>query len=208
MRDGPRVACVTGASDSDLEHLAAALKEPVHELADARTDTLHPAGDRMVIVRLDQQVHVIALDRVMDDAEAVPDAGLAQGGPEPSHEAGLAQGWVGRVSPIVTCTGRRATMGSGGRCMTRGRMPRGRPAPDAVRHDRSVAHCVECELFGSVPVCRSCHGERLGPWCKRRCRVTSLRGVRDLARRWRWLNRAGSIGSSGQGLLMRGTVVP
>jgi len=74
-----------------VEHLAAALKETVRELADPRTDALHPAGHRMVAVRLDQQVHVIALDRVVHDPEAVPDAGLAQGGTEPSHEPRLAQ---------------------------------------------------------------------------------------------------------------------
>ena len=75
-----------------IENLSAALKEPVRELSNARTDALHPAGHRMVAVRLDQQVHVIALDRVMHHPEAVPDAGLAQGGAEPSHEPGLAQG--------------------------------------------------------------------------------------------------------------------
>jgi hypothetical protein len=54
-------------------------KKPVRELADARTDALHSAGNRMVAVRLDQQVHVIALDRVMHHPEAVPDTGFAQG---------------------------------------------------------------------------------------------------------------------------------
>jgi hypothetical protein len=62
-----------------VEHLAAALKKTVRQLADPRTDALHPTGNRMVAVRLDQQVHVIALDRVVHDPEAVPDAGLAQG---------------------------------------------------------------------------------------------------------------------------------
>ena len=37
-----------------VEDFAAALKQPVRELADARTDALHPTGDRVVGVRFDR----------------------------------------------------------------------------------------------------------------------------------------------------------
>ena len=73
-----------------VEHFALALEQPVGELADAGADTLHPTGDRVIGVRFDQKMHVITLDRVVHHPEAVPDAGFAQGGTEPSHEPGLA----------------------------------------------------------------------------------------------------------------------
>ena len=62
-----------------VQNFALALEEPVGELADSGTDTLHPTGNRVVGVRFDQEMHVIALDRVVHDTEAVPDTGFAQG---------------------------------------------------------------------------------------------------------------------------------
>ena len=74
-----------------IEDLSAAPKQPVHELADPRPDALHPARDRGVVVRFDQQMQVIALNRVVHDPEAVPNAGLAQARAEPTHEPRLTQ---------------------------------------------------------------------------------------------------------------------
>ena len=71
-----------------VEDLATALKETVHQLADPRADAFHPARDRPVVLSLDQEMHVIALDRVVHDPEAVPDTGLAERRTEPSHEPG------------------------------------------------------------------------------------------------------------------------
>ena len=62
-----------------VENFALALEEPVRKLADSSADALHSAGDGVIGLSLDQQVHVIALDRVVHDTEAVPDAGFAQG---------------------------------------------------------------------------------------------------------------------------------
>jgi hypothetical protein len=73
-----------------VEHFALAREEPVRKLADSSANTIHSAGDRVIRVRFDQKMHVIALDRVVHYPEAVPDAGFAQGGTEPSHEPGLA----------------------------------------------------------------------------------------------------------------------
>ncbi len=74
-----------------VENFPLALEEPVRKLADSSANALHSAGDRVVGLRLDQQMHVIALDRVVHDTEAVADAGFAQGGTEPSHEPRLTE---------------------------------------------------------------------------------------------------------------------
>ncbi len=74
-----------------VEHLATASKEPVRELADPCTDALHAARNRAVATRFDQQMQVVALDRIVHHTETVPHAGLSQGGPEPSHEPRLPQ---------------------------------------------------------------------------------------------------------------------
>jgi hypothetical protein len=41
-----------------VEGLSAALKQPVHQLADPGTDTLHPARDGVVGLRFDQQMQM------------------------------------------------------------------------------------------------------------------------------------------------------
>src|SRR5215831_16519643 len=52
------------------EHRSAPAEDPVHGSRDARTDGLHSAGEIACARRLDDQMHVIVLDRVMDEPEA------------------------------------------------------------------------------------------------------------------------------------------
>ena len=59
-----------------IEHFALALEEPVGELADSSANTLHPTGNRVIGVCFDQEMHVIALNRVVHHPEAVADAGF------------------------------------------------------------------------------------------------------------------------------------
>jgi hypothetical protein len=60
-----------------VEHFTLAREEPVRKLADSSAHTLHSAGDRIIGLRFDQQMHVIALARVVHDTKAMPDAGFA-----------------------------------------------------------------------------------------------------------------------------------
>jgi hypothetical protein len=125
----------------------------------------------------DEQVHVIALNRVMHDPKAVARTCLTQRHAETAHEAWLAQR-------------RQAAAHTDRHVLRRMRIDR---CATPVQHTRSLAtrpagaeawsattrvmtRRVEREL--SDP---SCHGERLGPWSKRRCRPTTSPRVRDLA---------------------------
>ena len=50
------------------EHLAATTERAVHRAGDADGEALHRAAQRASVLRLDDEMHVIALHRVLDDA--------------------------------------------------------------------------------------------------------------------------------------------
>ena len=51
------------------QHAAAASEHPIDRPRQARPDRGHPAGERLAAFRLDEQVGVIGLERVVNDAE-------------------------------------------------------------------------------------------------------------------------------------------
>ena len=55
--------------------LAIAREQAVQRLRDADCEALHSFGERRTVFGLDDQVQVIALDRVMDDAHSEPNPG-------------------------------------------------------------------------------------------------------------------------------------
>ena len=61
------------------EHAAAPPGDRVELLCHADRQPLHRTGERLDAVGLDDQVEMIALDRIMDDPDAESYAGLSQG---------------------------------------------------------------------------------------------------------------------------------
>jgi hypothetical protein len=59
-----------------------ATEDAIHRSREPRTERLHAARERPVVERLDDQVNVIALQRVMDYAEIAALAALPQTAPE------------------------------------------------------------------------------------------------------------------------------
>ena len=61
-----------------VEHRPAAPADAVHGAGETGADALHAAGERVLAVCFDDQVHVVALERVVHDAEAAALARLGQ----------------------------------------------------------------------------------------------------------------------------------
>ena len=70
-----------------VEHRPVSSAEAIHELAKPSTEALHPVRERNMARAFDQQVYVIALNRVVDDAEAVARTHVRQQYPTAPHEA-------------------------------------------------------------------------------------------------------------------------
>jgi hypothetical protein len=85
-----------------------------------------PRASAFFAARLHDQVRVIALQRVVRDAEVAAFAGLGERAPELAHHGDRAQ--RRQVGPNAQ---RHVDGGAGARsrCSTRDRRPRGRPAP-------------------------------------------------------------------------------
>jgi hypothetical protein len=74
------------------EDWTAAAEGPVDRPGEPGTDRLHPAGEVARIRGLDEKVHVVSLEGIVNDAEATAFAALAQAPLPLAHQAGLAQG--------------------------------------------------------------------------------------------------------------------
>jgi hypothetical protein len=93
---GERVPHLARAGEDALvvalgEHSAGAPERAVHGEREARAERLHRAPERGAIARLDDQVHVVALDRVVDEPEARPLLRSPKGGFDCPHDAPLAK---------------------------------------------------------------------------------------------------------------------
>ena len=62
-----------------VEHAARSPRNAVDRAGEARADRLHAAPERVAIPRLDDQVRVISLQRVVDEAEAGTGAAAREG---------------------------------------------------------------------------------------------------------------------------------
>lgn len=69
-----------------VEDRARARESAVHDARETRRNRLHPAPERLLGVRFDDHVGVIALERVLQHAELAPLAGLPQTPLELEHE--------------------------------------------------------------------------------------------------------------------------
>lgn len=69
------------------EHASAQIKDTMNGARDARTDRLHAGGEVETARRLDDQVDVIALQRVVDHAEVGTVSDGAEGALEFAYEA-------------------------------------------------------------------------------------------------------------------------
>ena len=69
-----------------VEHRSASTAESVHELAETCTEALHPVRQRDMTRTFDQEMHVIALNRIVDDAKAIACTRLRQQHPTMPHE--------------------------------------------------------------------------------------------------------------------------
>ena len=68
------------------EHAAGASKHAVHAARKARGDRLEPAREVPRATRLDDQVHVVALDRIMHETKSFPLARLAPASLQLGHQ--------------------------------------------------------------------------------------------------------------------------
>ena len=71
--------------------LAASCEHAVHGERNSGTDGLHPPPERDVILRFDDQVQVISLDRVVDEPKAQPRATGCKALAQCLHEAARAE---------------------------------------------------------------------------------------------------------------------
>ena len=82
-----------------IEHRPAAPADAVHGAREAGADALHAARERLLALRLDDQVRVVALERVVRDAEAAALARLGQRAPPLADERARRRGTPGRRGP-------------------------------------------------------------------------------------------------------------
>ena len=73
------------------EHLPGAPERAVHREREERRDRLHPAPERLHALRLDDQVRVIVLDRVVDEPHLLPHAAAPKRGLDLPRDVGIAQ---------------------------------------------------------------------------------------------------------------------
>jgi len=69
-----------------VENRSNAPEDAVHRTREPRTDRLHPACERVPGIRLDDEVCVIALERVMEHAKIAPLARAAEASVELAHQ--------------------------------------------------------------------------------------------------------------------------
>ena len=74
-----------------VEHRPAASGHPVHGACEARRDALHAARERVLAVRLDDQVRVVALERVVVHAELTAFGRFLENYPEDRNRFVLTQ---------------------------------------------------------------------------------------------------------------------
>jgi len=73
------------------DHGPRAPEPPVHGLREADPEGLHPAPEGLAIRGLDDGVEVVALDRVVDEPEALPPAHPAEGVLDRAHDGDRAK---------------------------------------------------------------------------------------------------------------------
>src|SRR5262245_13454996 len=74
-----------------VEHGPAPTARAIHRSRQPRCDALHPARERVFAMRLDDQMRVVSLERVVRDAEAALLARLRERAAPLAHEPGVAQ---------------------------------------------------------------------------------------------------------------------
>jgi len=70
-----------------------AIEDPVHRSRKSRGDRLHSAAERLLSSRFDDQMEMVALDRVVADPEMTPLADLSQAGSKLAQEGLAPQRW-------------------------------------------------------------------------------------------------------------------
>jgi hypothetical protein len=68
------------------KHCTGAAEDPIHSARDARADRFHPASECSLILRFDEDVNVISLDRELCDAEAAALARRSEAAADFLHE--------------------------------------------------------------------------------------------------------------------------
>jgi hypothetical protein len=126
------------------EHGTAQPERTVHCPRDPRSDRHHPAPERLRPVRLDQQVHVVALEREVHDSERALLGGLRERPLDFAHDSAVsqrrqaathAQRHVTRLVPADV------TAQEVGNPRVRGALPTGAITPAAPADDRSKRQC-------------------------------------------------------------------
>jgi hypothetical protein len=141
-----------------VEHRAAPLRRAVQRAREPCRDALHPARERVLAVRLDDQVRVVALERVVVDAEVAALGGLGEGAAELAHEGDGAKG--GHADAHAERHVHRCV--DGNRRALAVQHPRAR-ASRAARTRAGTAAAGPLAVVGEGELLRSTrHGHRLG----------------------------------------------
>lgn len=77
---------------SPVEHRSAPFKNPIHSPSQTRVEAFHPVGQGGCTFGLDEEVNMIVLERVMDDAEVGALRDLSQRALDFANEAHRPQG--------------------------------------------------------------------------------------------------------------------
>jgi hypothetical protein len=71
------------------EHTATAAADAIHRESDSRADRHHPAPERILIIRFDNEVRVVALQGVLHEPKASALAAAAEAALDPAHDANV-----------------------------------------------------------------------------------------------------------------------
>jgi hypothetical protein len=105
-RSGARRRARVAPRGVPVQHRPAPAGRAVQRPREPRPDALHPARERVFPVCLDDQVRVIALERVVGNPEAPALAGLGEGVPPLADQLAGSGGTAAPTSPFrVMCTG-------------------------------------------------------------------------------------------------------
>jgi len=92
------------------------MKDAIRSTRQSRTDGLHAASQRQTMRRLDEQMHVVRLKRIVHDAEVAALAGLAEASFESADELRGTKRWDARPdAERDVCGMARSKVGT--RCM-------------------------------------------------------------------------------------------
>jgi len=76
-----------------VEHGAGTIGDAVHRPRRAGADGFHSATRRLAVLRLDDEVRVVAPQRIMHEAEAGPDATVGEGALDRVNDRHRAERW-------------------------------------------------------------------------------------------------------------------